>query len=61
MRQLLVIMMLGVLSAGAFAQKNNKDKRPPKEKVVVKESDRKDKRPPPRNDQKPRPDNRRRP
>ena len=61
-RQLLVIMMLGVLSAGAFAQRNNKDKRPPKEKVVVKESDRKDKRPPPKNNNPPpRPDNRRRP
>ena len=43
-RELLVIMMLGVVSVGAFAQKKDKDKRPPKEKVVVVTNDRKDNR-----------------
>jgi hypothetical protein len=63
MRELLVIMMLlGVVSTGAFAQKKDKEKRPPKEKAVVVTNDRKDNRPPPRNsNQRPRPDNRRRP
>jgi hypothetical protein len=61
-RELLVIMMLGVVSVGAFAQKKDKDKRPPKEKVVVVTNDRKDNRPPPRNsNERPRPDNRRKP
>ena len=56
-RQLLVILMLGVVSAGAFAQKKDKDKLPPKEKVVVKTNDRKENRPPPRNsNDRPRPD-----
>lgn len=50
LRQLLVIAMLGVVSAGAFAQrKGDKDKRPPKEPVKVITNDRKDNRPPPRN------------
>ncbi|HEX5875514.1 MAG TPA: hypothetical protein VFY60_12775 [Pyrinomonadaceae bacterium] len=48
MRQLLVIAMLGVLSAGAFAQRKGQDKRPPKEPVKVKTND-KENRPPPRN------------
>lgn len=65
LRQLLVIAMLGVVSAGgAFAQGKgrDKDKRPPKEPVKVITNDRKDNRPPPRNDQqRPKPDNRRRP
>ena len=61
-RQLLVILMLGVVSAGAFAQKQDKDKRPPKEKVVVVTNDRKDNRPPPRNsNQQPKPDKRNKP
>lgn len=60
MRQLMVILMLGVLSAGAFAQKKDKDKRPPKEKVVVVTNDRKDNRPPPKNNNQ-RPDRRNRP
>jgi len=60
MRQLMVILMLGVLSAGAFAQKKDKDKRPPKEKVVVVTNDRKDNRPPPKNNNQ-RPDKRGRP
>jgi hypothetical protein len=62
MRELLVIAMLGVVSAGAFAQKKDKDKRPPKEKVIVVTNDNKGNRPPPRNDnQRPKPDKRGRP
>ena len=63
MRELLVIMMLGVVSAGAFAQKkDDKDKRPPKEPAKVITNDRKDNRPPPRNsNDKPRPNRGKRP
>jgi hypothetical protein len=62
MRELLVIAMLGVVSAGAFAQKKDQDKRPPKEKVIVVTNANKGNRPPPRNDnQKPKPDKRGRP
>ncbi len=62
MRELLVIAMLGVVSTGAFAQKKDRDKRPPKEKVIVVTNANKGNRPPPRNDnQKPRPDKRGRP
>ena len=49
MRQLLVIAMLGVVSAGAFAQRKGQDKRPVKEPVKVITNDRKENRPPPRN------------
>lgn len=63
MRELLVIAMLGVVSAGAFAQRKDQDKRPPKEPVKVITNDRKDNRPPRQNSnqQPPKPDNRRRP
>lgn len=56
LRQLLVIaMMLGIVSAGAFAQrKGGQDKRPPKEPVKVVTNDRKDQRPP-RNDNQQKP------
>ena len=62
MRELLVIAMLGVVSAGAFAQKRD-DKRPPKEKVIVVTNANKGNRPPPpKNDnQRPKPDKRGRP
>ena len=64
MRELLVIAMLGVVSAGAFAQKKGggQDKRPPKEPVKVITNDRKDNRPPrDKGNKQPKPDNRRRP
>jgi len=54
-RELLVIAMLGTVSVGAFAQKRDQDKRPPKEPVKVVTNDRKDQRPPPRNDNQQRP------
>jgi hypothetical protein len=61
-RQLFVIAMLGVVSAGTFAQGRDKDKRPPKEPVKVITNDRKDQRPPRQNsNQKPKPDKPRRP
>ena len=63
-RQLVIIAMLGVLTAGAFAQRRgqDKDKRPPKEPVKVKTNDRKENRPPPRNtNDKPRPERPKRP
>ena len=49
-RQLLVIAMLGMLSAGTFAQRKDQDKRPPKERAKVITNDRKDQRPPRQND-----------
>jgi hypothetical protein len=59
---LLVMAMLGVVSAGAFAQRKDQDKRPPKEPVKVITNDRKDQRPPRQNTNQPPPkDNRRRP
>jgi hypothetical protein len=63
MREFLVIAMLGVVSAGAFAQRKDQDKRPPKEPVKVITNDRKDQRPPRQNSnqQPPKQDNRRRP
>ena len=50
-RQFVVIAMLGVVSAGAFAQRKDKDqdKRPPKEPAVVITNDRKDQKPPRQN------------
>jgi len=50
-RQLVVIAMLGVVSAGAFAQRKGQgqDKRPPKDPVVVITNDRKDQKPPRQN------------
>jgi len=62
MRELLVIAMLGVVSVGAFAQRKDQDKRPPKEPVKVITNDRKDQRPPQNsNQQKPKSDKRDRP
>lgn len=54
-RQFVVIAMLGVVSAGAFAQRKDKDqdKRPPKAPVVVIE--RKDQKPPRSNTNQQRP------
>ncbi len=50
LRQLLLVLaMLGVVSAGSFAQRKDQDKRPPKEPAKVITNDRKDQRPPPRN------------
>ena len=56
-RELLVIAMLGTVSVGAFAQKRDQDKRPPKEPVKVVTNDRKDQRPP-RNDNQQKPKDR---
>jgi len=55
--------MLGVVSAGAFAQRKDQDKRPPKETVKVITNDRKDQRPPKQNNnqQPPKRDKRDRP
>ena len=63
MRELIVIAMLGVASVGAFAQRRDQDKRPPKEPVKVITNDRKDNRPPqrPNNNQQPKPDKPRKP
>jgi hypothetical protein len=60
---LLVIAMLGMVSAGAFAQRKDQDKRPPKEPAKVITNDRKDQRPPPQNSnqQRPKPNKRDRP
>jgi hypothetical protein len=55
LRELLVIaMMLGVVSTGAFAQRKDQDKRPPKEPAKIRTND-KDKDRPPRNDNQQRP------
>ena len=62
LRQLVVIAMLGVASAGAFAQRKDQDKRPPKEPAKVITNDRKDQRPPSNsNQQRPKPDKPKRP
>ena len=60
MRELLVIAMLGVVSVGAFAQRKDQDKRPPKEPVKVITNDQKNQRPPKNTNQQPK-DNRNRP
>lgn len=62
-REFLVIAMLGVVTTGAFAQRKDRDKRPPKEKVIVVTNSNKGNRPPPppRDRDKPRPDKRGRP
>ena len=62
MRELLVIAMLGVVSVGAFAQRKDQDKRPPKERVIVITNDRKDQKPPRQNNnEKPKQDKPKRP
>ncbi len=53
MRKLLVVAMLGVVSVGAFAQRKDQDKRPPKEPAKVITNDRKDQRPPKQNNNPP--------
>jgi len=55
--------MLGMVSAGALAQRKDQDKRPPKEPAKVITNDRKDQRPPPQNSnqQRPKSDKRDRP
>jgi len=53
MREFLVIAMLGVVSVGAFAQKKDQDKRPPKEPAKVIKNDQKDQRPPKNSNQQP--------
>jgi hypothetical protein len=55
----MVLVMLAVVPLGAFAQRKDQDKRPPKEPVKVIEN-RKDNRPPP-NSNRPKPDDRKRP
>ena len=58
-RNLVVVAMLGVVSASAFAQKKGDDKRPVKEPVKVITNDR-DKKPPQNNNQ-PKPDPKKKP
>ena len=53
MRKLLVVAMLGMVSVGAFAQRKDQDKRPPKEPAKVITNDRKDQRPPKQNNNPP--------
>jgi len=56
LRQLLLVLAtLGVVSAGAFAQRKDQDKRPPKEPAKVITNDRKDQRPPRQNTNQPPP------
>ena len=62
LREVMVIAMLGMASVGAFAQRRDQDKRPPKEPAKVITNDRKDQRPPQNNNQqRPKGDNRNRP
>ena len=61
LREVLLIAMLGVVSVGAFAQRRDQDKRPPKEPAKVITNDRKDQRPPQNNNQQRPNDNRKRP
>lgn len=53
LREILVIAMLGVVSVGAFAQRKDQDKRPPKEPVKVITNDQKNQRPPKNTNQPP--------
>ena len=53
LRELLVIAMLGVVSVGAFAQRKDQDKRPPKEPAKVITNDQKNQRPPKNDNQRP--------
>jgi len=58
----MVIPMLAVVSVGAFAQRKDQDKRPPKERAIVITNDRKDQRPPQNsNQQRPKQDKPKRP
>jgi hypothetical protein len=59
-RDLLLIAMLGMASVGAFAQKQDQEKRPPKEPVKVVTNDRKDNRPP-QNSNQPKHDDKKKP
>jgi len=63
LREVLLIAMLAVVSVGAFAQRHDQDKRPPKEPAKVITNDRKDQRPPPQNNnqQRPKPNDGKRP
>jgi len=54
-----VVAMLCMVSTGAFAQRKDQDKRPPKEPIKV--VDRKDKPPPPPPQEKPKGDKRGKP
>jgi hypothetical protein len=54
-RQIVVLAILVIASVCAFAQRKDQDKRPPKEPVVVIEN-RKDNRPRPQNNNRPKPD-----
>ncbi len=58
-RNMLVVAMLGIVSAGAFAQKKDDEKRPVKEPVKVITNDR-EKKPPP-NSNRPKPDPKKKP
>ena len=58
-RQIVVLAMLVVVPAGAFAQRKDRDKRPPKEPAKVIEN-KKENRPPPDN-KRPKPDNKKKP
>ena len=51
----LAIAVLGMVSAGAVAQRKDQDKRPPKEPAKVITNDRKDQRPPKQNPNQPPP------
>lgn len=59
-RNLLVVVMLSAVSVGAFGQKQDRDKRPPKEPVKVVTNDRKDNKPPQNNNQQ-KPDKQKKP
>ena len=58
-RDMLVIAMLGAVSVGAFAQKQDQDKRPPKEKTAVVTNSNKDR--PQQNNNQPKQDPKKKP
>ena len=60
-RKLMVVAMLGMVSAGAFGQKRDQDKRPPKEPVKVITNDRKDNNRPPQQNNPPKHDDKKKP
>ncbi len=58
-KDLMIVVMLGVVSAGAFAQRKDEEKRPTKEPVKVITNESKDK--PPQNSNQPKQDPKKKP
>ena len=62
LREIMVVGLLAAVSAGAFAQRRDQDKRPPKDpgRVVTQDKQRNPP-PPPQNSNRPKPDGKKKP